>query len=136
MKTKLLLILSLVVPSLCFSESVSVSIFENANGKDNIDLILFSTSIKKKVVNFKTYKGTVYRKDNLYAFNHLMKFMMDLAPKDIDFYFNDANCLEKFQVADLRLLFEYGFVYNDYAVTFQDIQAEYGRYRLMFYKPD
>ena len=136
MKTKFLLILSLIVPSLCFGESVSVGIYVDPDGKGDLNLSLFSTSNKRKVITFETYKGTVYRKDNLFAFNHLMKFMMDLAPKDIDFYFKEANCLESFQIHDLRLLFEYGFVYNDYAVTFQEVEYPKNMVRLMFYKPD
>jgi hypothetical protein len=77
MKNKIILLLVLLIPSLCFGESLSISITTDLNfTKTQIIAITSSKYKNEKVFNLKLHLGNISVSDNQKEFNEIDQYLI------------------------------------------------------------
>jgi hypothetical protein len=79
MKNKIILTLVLLIPSLCFGESVMFAVIHEPE-KEMLIFVIESTSYSKKVINFKLHKTTMFFADNGDSIKELSSLTKTLFP--------------------------------------------------------
>lgn len=126
MKNKILLLLALVIPSLCFvkttqaeteNHSVYFKVLNNAK-EDFVQLQIHSNRFGKPiVVDFQTDESVKIPQSEIKGNKELFQILRFLFPKDFDTRF---SFLEKTYIAGYEIILniKLASVYNGYAVTF------------------
>lgn len=154
MKNKILLLLVLLIPSLCFGQSISIRVIENKE-KETIR-IQFNSSIKNKTVDkfdptkpldvlqtqviFKTHKGVIYEAETVSAekiqfltlFNKILK-LEETRGELLTFFAKDRESFH------FNLFIQMWMIKEGYALTFKNEHEEIGeliKSEFFFYKPD
>ena len=130
MKNKIILLLVLLIPSLCFGDAVQVLI-TSYQGQNTISVSIDSTNYGKdnmgKIFNFKTRDGVIFKKDNEKEILMFFKFISVLYPKafeEIVIYYKLTS--ESITSVSLQMFIEKVFLKNNYALTNKSNKIEGG----------
>ena len=136
MKNKILLFLVLLIPSLCFGESILVQ-YDIEKEQELATFVVIGTSIPKRVIKFRTHKELIFLSDNKEGMKKLVqleeifpKVIVCLAESGI-FEGSDAlNSLGGF------MFIEQLAIKHNFAVTHSTVDHSALLWRYFLYKPD
>lgn len=136
MKNKILLFLVLLIPSLCFGESILVQ-YDIEKEQELATFVVIGTSIPKRVIKFRTHKELIFLSENKEGMKKLVqleeifpKVIVCLAESGI-FVGSDAlNSLGGF------MFIEQLAIKHNFAVTHSTLDLNAGLWRYFLYKPD
>jgi hypothetical protein len=140
MKNKLVLLLFLLIPSLCFAESLKVHVIRNLDQK-TASVTFVSSKIPRGgyVIDFKLHGDLIFANDNKEELKNLKDFLKIFFPKSYENHFKSSPfSRQSFDALGIVARLRNWAVWDNYAVTFQEVTI-LGRksgQELYLYKPD
>ena len=140
MKNKLILLLFLLMPSLCFAESLHFIHYSSTKEKTYTISVVWSNFPQAQIGStFKLHGNNIFVTDNKKSVETFSAYLKKIFPTAYKFHFKDS-VLNKtnFNIYTLQAELRNWAVWENYAVTFLDssTDADSHMVKQFFYKPD
>lgn len=140
MKNKILLFLVLLIPSLCFGESILVQ-YDIQTEQELATFVVMGTSIPKRIIKFKTHKELIFLSDNKEGMKKLVQ-LKEIFPKLIDCladsgFFKSSDTLNPYAGFPLieQLAIKHNFAVSHKEEHHSEVTSHF-LWKYFLYKPD
>ena len=136
MKNKIILLLVLLIPSLCFGEAILFQWNINRD-QETASFVIKGTSIPKRIITFKTHKDLIFLEDNKEGMKKLVK-LGEIFPKILESlsdsgFFKSSEYMNP--MAGFMLIEDLAIKHN-FAVTHKEHQISVLFWKYFLYKED